>query len=174
MDDLRVRLRRETAEAHERLDLAVSVFGMETSEGRAALLEALTGGYRAVLGLRYAPVSKAREIAARPLIALGEMPAESVDAGPEIDESAAAYVFVGSHLGMQVLTTAWEQATGRMPPPPLGMPPMASEWQDVRSRLSGMPATGAVADRVVADAIRLFEPFHTGVIGARRSRVRAA
>ena len=174
MDDLRYRLRQDTAEAHERLDLALSVFGTGSDAGRRGLLEALTSGYRAVMGLRYAPRSVAREIAARPLIALGELPPVSGTVGPEMDETATAYVFTGSHLGMRMLTMSWERSTGMQPPPPLGMPPMDAEWHELRKRLSAMPAAGAAADRTVADALRLFEAFHAGVLSSRRARSQAA
>lgn len=174
MVDLRTRLRRETAEAHERLDLSVTAFGMDSAEGREGLCAALSAGYRAVLGLRYAPASKARDIALRPILAQGQVPPASDATGAEIDERAASYVFVGAHLGMRVLALAWERETGAVPPPPLGMPPLGREWREVREDLSAMPAEGPAADRIVADANRLFDAFHAGVLRARRTPARAA
>ena len=171
---LRDRLRAETRAVHERLDRAMASGGLDSESGRAALLCDLASGYRAVLGLCYADGSRAREIAARPIVALGEAPPHPVPSSRVIDEDAAAYVFVGAHLGMTVLTTRWERATGAPPPAPLGMPSLAREWSELRRRLDGLDGQGAAAERTVADAIHLFEVFHAGVLRARSDAERAA
>ncbi|SHI52006.1 hypothetical protein [Wenxinia saemankumensis] len=185
--DLRRRLRRDTEAAHDRLDRQIGRHDLTTPDGLAGFLGAQLRGL-AVLA-PHAPaelgpmMADIRARAGADLRRLGRPVPDArtpdpgaPDAGPPDagapavrepgragrDPVAAAYLLLGAQLGTQVLARRWGAATDpsvRAAGTYFGRPPETALWRAFCDRTAAMPAAGAAADRIVADATALFDAF---------------
>ena len=166
--NLRLRLRQDTRAAHDALDLALSRFDLTTAEGLRRFLRAQWLGLRA---LDLAGSTAQSRTALTSLTAALRSDLDrlgvAVDPDPPVldfvpEPLAIDYMVAGSRLGSMVLRKQWLAATDpdvRAAGAYFGGPDHLDLWKAFCRQAEAMPATTAIADRVVQDADRLFEFF---------------
>ncbi|MEM8578447.1 MAG: hypothetical protein AAGF60_11380 [Pseudomonadota bacterium] len=143
----------------------MSEFDLTTRFGVTALLQMQITGLQAVTSDGGTSANLRADMIARAaddLAALGcTAPQAPAMPGP-VDPVAVDYVFLRSRMGSRVLALRWKASTdtavqraGRYFTAPDGL----GDWRTFRRWAETQPATGAQADRAVADAARLFTHF---------------
>lgn len=197
MSSLRERLRHDGRTAHDRVDEAFAGFDLTQPEGLQGFLQAHALALLAIApeenqesgsGAGADPAylhQLIREDLATLSSALG-----SRSGDPEMPDLGAAkstaqrthpagyhpvsidYVLLGSRLGMQVLRRRWqlsEDAAVRQASGYISLPSVSGEWRALCSRLAAQPSEGPEADRIVTDALYIFEVFENAAKSARAS-----
>ena len=160
---LRQRLRADTAQSHDALDLMLSRFDLRRADDLARFLAAQHAGFAAMVE---AGVEAAKDLVARIESDLATLGAEAL-AAPPLDRRphalAADYLLEGSRLGTAVLRRRW--AGGSCPralgaSAYFGPAPDTTGWKRVAAHLDSVQANGKDADAVTRDASMLFALFH--------------
>ena len=88
---------------------------------------------------------------------------------PGLHPLAVTYVLSGSRLGSSVLRQRWENgalAQSGLPAAYMKAPEYLEIWRAFCSEARNLPATGAVADQIVSDAIKVFQVFQAAALAA--------
>lgn len=168
---LRERLRGETRRSHDMVDAAflahdITVFGGYTSFllAHQTVLQSLSISSQNSCG--HTLLSEIELLLGRvraDLMSLGEcaLVPDPPD-GRAYDPTALDYVLLGSRLGMAVLRKTWSRSsdpavlsTAKF----LSTPPEPIRWRAFCKDLSAMPASGAKADTIIADAHAIFASY---------------
>ncbi|MBO6781783.1 MAG: hypothetical protein JJ899_00645 [Alphaproteobacteria bacterium] len=155
----------------------MSAFDISTASGLAGFLNmqasALSGLHLAQAGDTFRPViADLVTNARRDLHTLGSPTPRSAampDSG--FHPVAVDYIVGGSQLGAAVLKQRWASSGDPVVLAArsyFSAPPHTDLWREFTSRLGAMPADGAVANRIVEDARRLFL-FFTDALPALNS-----
>lgn len=164
---LRSRLRADTAERHARLDRDISTIDIAIRPGFVRFMQTHHRAFRALDAV--APLPALRDLAdraGRDLDQLGAPEAPVPDKGGPLDPLAVDYILQGSRLGTKVLKRRW-QATDdpqvRAAGAYFDAPVDAEGWRATCDALAARSAAGPAADRVVSDALRIFDIFGTAL-----------
>ncbi|MGR3572306.1 response regulator [Brevirhabdus sp.] len=176
MTNLRERLSSDTRCDHERVDARFSALDLKDHVDYGRFLAAQRAAFCTILPLIEQPggdevISHIRTVVRaidRDLSILGHdipPPLSPVDI-TGLDALACAYILGGSRMGTRVLRRTWRQS-----PDPLvlsagtyfGLDTDNAHWRAIVADLSARPATDARADRVVADARRIFGLFERAI-----------
>lgn len=174
-DSLRHRLRRETAMQHERVDAAYSRADLTDAAGLATFLGASLGALERITcapGPQRGPAETLRAsmagAARRDLELLGAPcpPGAAARTGGRaaLSGDAVLYVLGGARMGAAVLRRIWSRSHD-----PrvlachhyLGARFEGPSWPAVAGALDERSPAGEAAERIVADARRIFELFET-------------
>lgn len=164
---LRSRLRADTAERHACLDRAISTIDIATRAGFVRFMQTHQGAFRAVDAA--APLPALRDLAdraGRDLDQLGAPEAPAPDGAGPLDPLAVDYVLQGSRLGTKVLKRRWQASDDpevRAADAYFDAPIDPGGWRATCDALAGQSASGPVADRIVTDALRIFDIFRTAL-----------
>lgn len=152
-------LRTATSEAHARLDAQISQLDLREAGPRAVYSRIL---YRATLRVGRACQWRAAEatpLMTRMVATLGpDFPADNPpQQDPAIGADAAAYVMLGSQMGLTLLRQglAPDQRTGA-----LAMAPDTAAWTAFVGRIARCAPGTEAATSLISDSIRVFGIFH--------------
>ena len=169
-NDLRGRLRGETADVHDRLDQRISEMELSTPLGLGQFLSLQATALSAIMPLAgqasSAPVIQdLMERASRDLAGLGiTAPGDTPPLGTAPHPLAVDYVIAGSRLGTKFLRQRWltsDDPKVQMADAYFTAPDYIDHWRHFCQTASAIDASCAIADTVVADAISLFELYLT-------------
>lgn len=153
---------------HATLDQMAAQMDLNSRAGYVSFLRMNEAGLAAVQGADCAPgvAAMQADLLARlrqDLAALGAAPLGATgEARANLSPLALDYVLAGSRLGGAVLRQRWQAgALGRAGAPSAYMsaPDYLEIWRAFCAAARDLPATGAVADQVVADAATVFGIF---------------
>ncbi len=184
-DNLRLRLRYDTREAHQRLDDSAGGLDLAKLDDAGAFMAAHAAAYhslkphsalgRLILGGRLQRASKDLTILGLPIPR-----AQTLKTLEVADDLALLYVISGSHLGAKQLDRqrARSQDSRVRNAHHLLTDPVAPKiWREVVQDLRALPACGARADAIVASANAIFDHFklafdhagklHSGIVNVR-------
>ena len=160
---LRSRLRAETADDHARLDSAISTADVATRSGFVRFMQTHEAAFRALDSVARSPqLHDLADRAARDLQSLGAEAVVLPRIEAALDPWAVEYVVQGSRLGTKVLKRRWQESTDpqvRAASAYFDAPSDPAAWRSTCDALDALPAKGAEADRIVADARRIFDIF---------------
>lgn len=173
-DTLRARLRRDLSVIHSELDAVAGRMDLETRRGYVSFLRLHEAGLSATRDICCpADVAAMRddlcERVQRDLAELGADPVVVIQAPPGLHPLALTYVLAGSRLGSNLLRQRWEQgslAKSGLPTAFMKAPAYIEVWRAFCEEASLLPANDAFADRILADAIKVFQVFQAGALAA--------
>jgi len=165
---LRERLRTGTRAAHDDVDHAFAPHDLAKFPGYVAFLRSHAKALKSLTPDPALPtrlrcrISLDIGLIAHDLTQLGAaLPDGSLCETRHHHPIAVEYVLLGSSMGLRVLSKRWGRSSD---PRVLGTSSFlrsdrSKEWRPFCNRLTAMPATGAIADRVVLDSQRIFSAF---------------
>lgn len=162
---MRMRLRHELREEHDQLDSVVSEFDLANRTGIIRFLLMQESSLRGIMvkGVPPTAAHMIRDLRARALHDLARAAIKPIGfpstPPQDIQTLALNYVLGGSRLGAKVLRARWQEGRN-----PLGQAYFAAAdhiglWQEFLRRASTTEPHSTDADRIVADARRLFRWF---------------
>ena len=197
MPSLRERLKRDGRRAHDRVDEAFAVFDLARPEGFQGFLQAHAVALQAIVpeghqdsgSASHADPAYLHRLVCRDLAALSAALGQPAGASPTPKRGLAKtetrcaprprchpvaidYVLLGSRLGLQVLRRRWQvsrdtavlQASDY-----ISLPSVSRPWAALCRRLAAQPGAGPEADRIVADALYIFEVFEEAAKSVKTS-----